>query len=245
MRKVGVNKAPLVRGSRNWRADAARLRAENIQDEGVHSRGRGEHGGMRDEAADSAVKVGDSLVPRGKSLEKRHQGRPLNFGDLLHLAKETTEPSEIIRRLSSEEYGLKQLLASNPKWDVQELVLVVVGGFCQKQGVSQFQTGFIKVAQILAEAGIFQQAKTIIMMLPDSRSTNMPPKVQRLESLVKSINHLAVDILVTIPNFGCNYLGKHFFRDLISLQNMPSIADLDSKESIFNIFNESAKILRV
>ena len=77
---------------------------------------------------------------------------PLNFTSLKRLIEETVEPSTIIRKLTDTEAGLEKLLTDHPnKWDLIELVLIVVGDFCAKNGVASFNNDFITVVQILAE----------------------------------------------------------------------------------------------
>ena len=92
----------------------------------------------------------------------RHQGgggarppfqhHPLNFGTLKRLAEDSTETSEIVKRFTEEDYGLKKLLQQEKtKNDILELVLVVIGKFCKKNGVSSFSNAFTKMMYILAE----------------------------------------------------------------------------------------------
>ena len=177
---------------------------------------------------------------------RQPRGRPLTFADLLQLSQETTEPSDIVHRFGNANCGLESLLLGNlSNWDIQELVVAIMGTFCKKQGAAQFQTGFIEIVKILADKNVFKNISTIIMQLAYSRATNLPPKTERLKKLIDSIYHLTCDIVTLIPRFGCNFLGEHFLRDIIGLKNIPAIIDLRIPEPIFDQLDEAVPILKV
>ena len=89
---------------------------------------------------------------KGVKTRPPYQPYPLNFTTLKKLKEDSTENSEIVKKLLEEECGLKKLLQENSdKSDIIELVLVVIGKFCKKNGAASFSTAFPKIMQILAE----------------------------------------------------------------------------------------------
>lgn len=81
-----------------------------------------------------------------------YQNFPLNFTTLKKLAEETIEISEIVQKLTKEDFGLKRLLKENASNnDIIELVLVVIGGFCSRNGAASFNNAFLKMMQILLD----------------------------------------------------------------------------------------------
>ena len=215
-----------------------------------------EHGKEKSAAAGKLLQV--VTLNQGKLTEdcsaydkisgqyRRPRERPLKFVDLLQLSQETTEPSDIVHRLGNVNCGLESLLQGNlSNWDVQELVLIIMGAFCKKQGATQFQTGFIDLVKILADKSVFKNVSTIIIQLTISRSTNLPPKGERLKRLIEGLYYLTCDIVTLIPRFGCNFLGENFLRDIIALKHFPAVVELQMSESVFDKLYDAIPVLKV
>ena len=98
------------------------------------------------------VRNEDSSRPRS------NQRYPLTFGAIKNLTKESTDPSDIVKRLMDEENGgLKKFLQENSaKNDAIELVIAVIGKFCAKNGPASFSNAFIKMIQILVDEVYFK-----------------------------------------------------------------------------------------
>ena len=172
----------------------------------------------------------------------------MTFHDLLRLAEETTPTTEIVRRFGNAEAGLQQLLNGNPNNDVLELVLVILGEFCQqpKNGVAQFRDTFIELVQILGQKQVFSKVTSIVLQLPHSRANNIGrSNSKRLKRLIGAVYHLTMEILTLMPNYACNTLGQHFFRDLIALKNMPTITELDAADPAFDILYPAVPYMKV
>jgi hypothetical protein len=125
-----------------------------------------------------------------------------------------------------------------------ELVIVAIGGFCKNNGTSQFSESFVSVVKILAAQNIFKHIISIIVNIPISHATNLPMKEERLKRLTTAVFHLATEILVLMPAFSCQCLGQHFFIDIISMKNMPSIQNLNVADA-FDVFEAGIQQLQV
>ena len=96
---------------------------------------------------------------RGRGLSaSQGQGRPyqrypITCTTLKKFSEETADPSDIVKKFTEEETGLKDFLKENlNNFDYIELVLLVIGGFCSKNGVTEFGNGFIKIVQVFLYA---------------------------------------------------------------------------------------------
>ena len=178
--------------------------------------------------------------------QKQHiNHRILNFEILVKLASDKIEPSEIIRCLGNPENDLASFLEEN--WrnvEYLELIIVALGEFCKKDGVSQFTESFVNIVKMLAQQKIFAQITSIIINIPTSCASNLPTRQTRLKRLINAIYHIATEILVMMPASGCEFLGQNFFTDLLSLEMMPSIKNLNVPDA-FNILQEGIPLLEV
>ena len=172
-----------------------------------------------------------------------HSHHLLTFSKLCCLTDQTAEPSDIVHSFKA---GLAILLNDHAmNSEIQELVFVVIGSFCEKGGPGQFHDGFIEIVQILSEKQMFRQPANIILKIPNSRDTNLPAKPERLKRFIKGIYHLTHNILVLMPQFACNFFGEHFFRDLIALKNLPSVHELSLNEPVFDILEQAVPMFKV
>jgi hypothetical protein len=164
---------------------------------------------------------------------------------LKKLTEENTEPSELVKKFTDEECGLQKLLRDNPtNWEFVELILVALGGFCQRGGNSQFSSAFSKIIIILRESQVFQNLYSVIMQIPQTNSYNLGTKEKRLVQLVESISYLATEMLTQIPALACDVLGENFFGDLVSIRMAPSIRLLD-KSNVFDSLQDVSTRLKV
>ncbi|KAI9558322.1 hypothetical protein GHT06_015075 [Daphnia sinensis] len=164
------------------------------------------------------------------SMPRQRQGshRRLDFEYIMKLASDNAEPSEVIRCLGDPENDLGLQLQENlNNVEYLELIIVALGGFCKKNGASQFTDSFVTVVKILAAQKIFTYVISMIINIPMSRARHLPPKEERLKRLTTAIFHLATEMLVLTPALGCHALGENFFTDIISLKFMPSIKNLN------------------
>ncbi len=169
----------------------------------------------------------------------------LNFEILVKLANDNVEPSEIIRCFLNPENDLPSFVMENlGNAEYLELILVALGRFCEKNGTAQFTESFVSVVKILADKKVFAQIVPVIINVPISRTTNMQTKEARLKRLTTAIFHLATEILVMMPAFGCHCLGQNFFADLISLKFMPSVQNLNASDA-FAVFENGIPLLEV
>lgn len=162
--------------------------------------------------------------------------RVLNFEILTKLANDKVEPSEVIRCLGDSENDLASFLMEN--WrnpEYLELIIVALGGFCKKSGTSQFTESFVTVVKILANQKVFAQIPLVIINIPTSQAKNLPTRETRLRRLTTAIFHLATEILVMMPAYGCEFLGQNFFTDLLSLETMPSIKSLNVSDAFLEL----------
>ena len=167
----------------------------------------------------------------------------LSFSDLCRMADPTTEPSDIVHSLKS---GLDGLLVEHAvSTEIQELVFIVVGSFCEKGGSNEFYCSFLGIIKILNEKQMFRQLKNIILQLLNTRSISLPAKSERLRKFIKGIYHLTHNILVLMPQFACNFFGEHFFWDLIALKNLPSVQELSLNEPVFEILEQAVPVFKV
>jgi len=107
----------------------------------------------------------DQQNPRRQGTNNFHRGRggsqstrqpyqffPITQNTLKKFAEENAEPSDIVKKFTEEDTGLKQFLKENSNkqdyCDSIELVLLVLGGFCQKNGVTEFGHGFIRIVKV-------------------------------------------------------------------------------------------------
>jgi hypothetical protein len=97
--------------------------------------------------------------------------------------------------------------------------------------------------KILAAQNVFPHVTSIIINIPISRAVN-PGKEERLKRLTAAVFYLTTEILVMMPNLGCQCLGQNFFVDIISLKDMPSIKNLNANDA-FDIFEEGIIQLQV
>jgi hypothetical protein len=176
-----------------------------------------------------------SQHPRQAPRQANH--RRLDFQYLVKLASENVEPSVVIRCLGDPENDFAQHLKENlGNFDYLEHVIVALGGFCKKNGTSQFSESFVSVVRILEAQNIFQHISSIIINIPVSRVANLPvAKEERLKRLTTAVFHLATEMLVMMPAFSCQCLGQHFLTNIIALQAMPSIKALNVVDA-FNVF---------
>ncbi|EFX65333.1 hypothetical protein DAPPUDRAFT_117365 [Daphnia pulex] len=154
----------------------------------------------------------------------------LNFSGVQKLIEEDAQPEIIARKFAEKDTGLKQFLENNSaNWDAVELVLVVIGHFCEKKGVVLFNSynTFIKIVQILAEENVFSNLNSVILNIPKSRC-NLCPKNERFRKLIKSL-HLSDD-------------GNA--DDICALKNIPSIRDRNVDEVFSTFHKEGAERLK-
>ena len=183
----------------------------------------------------------------GQTQNRKQQinHRTFNLEVLVKLASDKIEPSEIIRYLGDPKNDLASFLKEN--WrnaEHLELIIVAMGEFCKKNGVSQFTESFVNIVKMLAEQKIFAQITSIIINIPTSCASNLPDRPTRLKRLINAIYHLVTEILVMMPAYGCEFLGQNFFTDLIALEMMPSIKNLNVPDA-FNILQEGFPLLEV
>lgn len=171
---------------------------------------------------------------------------PLGFDDLLVLCQDGTQPSEVVRKLGDAEHGLSALLDSaHGRPEYLELVLVILGRFCEKNGQVQFTEGFVGMIQTLAEKNVFQQVVSVAMQIPCSFIQGLPPQSHRMAALVTSVYYLACEMLVLMPAYGCTYLGEHFFTNLLLLKDMPAIKLLNVPHDVFELLHQANSRLEV
>ena len=175
----------------------------------------------------------------------KFQQRPIYFGLLMKLAGETTDLPTIVQKLGQSDGGLRKLIEDHSSdSDILELVLVVIGNFCKENGAALFANAFITMMQTLGEKDIFRQISSVIMRIPNSRSTNLPSKNERLKKLLTSVYYLTSELIVMMPAFACNFLGEDFFVELKSLENIYSVKALNVGSS-FEILEEGIVRLKV
>ncbi|KAI9551691.1 hypothetical protein GHT06_022027 [Daphnia sinensis] len=184
----------------------------------------------------------NSEKPRSKQPYKHY---PLSFSGVQKMMAEDTEPHAIAQKFTDESAGLRQFLENNAtNWEATELVISVIGNFCQKKGVVQFHNAFIKIVQILATKAVFANLDSTILHIPKSRSTNLGSKQARMSRFIRSISYLTTEMLIVMPALTCDYLGERFFEDLIALKNLPSIKDTNVDEDFDFLQKEGADRLK-
>jgi hypothetical protein len=161
------------------------------------------------------------------------------------LIEENAQPEIIAKKFAETDTGLKQFLENNSaNWDAVELVLVVIGHFCEKKGVVLFHNTFIKIVQMLAEENVFSNLNSVILNIPKSRC-NVGPKNERFRKLIKSLTYLTTEMLTVMPALTCDYLGDKFVEDICALKNIPSIRDTNVDEVFSTFHKEGAERLKV
>ncbi|XP_057379336.1 NFX1-type zinc finger-containing protein 1-like [Daphnia carinata] len=184
----------------------------------------------------------NSKKPHNKQPFKHH---PLSFSVVLKMMVEDTEPHIIAQKFDNETAGLRQFLDSNAaNWEVIELVISVIGNFCQKKGVAKFHNAFIKIVQILANKEVFANLGSTVLHITKARSTNLGSKEVRMSRLIRSISYLTTEMLTVMPALTCDYLGEKFFEDLTALKNIPSIKATNVGEDFDFLQKEGADRLK-
>lgn len=202
------------------------------------------HSGLRFASSRQAVDPNPSWSRGQKGSGRGNYA--LSFRDLLALSQDDAQPSEVIRKLGDAQHGLAALLDSaHGRPELIELVLVIMGQFCEKNGQVQFTEGFVAIVQTLAEKNVFKQTLSVVMQIPGSFSENLPSQTDRLTRLIKSVYRLACEILVLMPAYGCTYLGEHFFVNLLTLKGMTSIQLLKVPDHIFELLHQANLRLQV
>lgn len=173
----------------------------------------------------------------------------LNTNTLTQLTTEAAEPSVIIRKLTDGENGLKKLLEDDPSsWELMELALVAMGRFCEKNGVTSFNSGFMIAVRILADKRVFQNVPNIVIQISiapiSPRLSGLPSKEERLGRLIKSVCHLVTEMVVLMPAFTSNCLGENFFADIYGLKDIPSVKNL-KKGEVFETLQEAGAHFKV
>ena len=80
---------------------------------------------------------------------RSHHSIPITYSTLKKLSQETAEPCDIVKKFTEDGTGLSDFLKENlTNFDCIELVMVVIGGFCSKNGVAEFANGFIKIVKV-------------------------------------------------------------------------------------------------
>lgn len=187
----------------------------------------------------------------GESSGTYHQKQPykhypLTFFTLQKMMAEDAEPHIIAQKFAEENTGLHQFLETNSaNWEAIEVVMSVIGIFCQKKGVAKFHNAFIRIVQMLAGNSVFTNLDSTILHIPKSRSTNLGAKGERLSRLIKSISYLTTEMLTVMPALTCDYLGEKFFEDLSALKNIPSIRDTNVSKDFDFFEKEGALRLKV
>lgn len=167
-----------------------------------------------------------------RARSRPNPNQKLNFDYIVKLANGQTEPSDIIRCLGDPENDLATNLKDNSNnFDYLEAIVTMIGGFCAKNGPTQFPEGFISVVKILDTQKMFGQMPTLMMNIPGSRLTCSSTKEERLTRLVKAISHLVTEMLVMMPSFSCHCLGRNFLTDILHLKSMPSVKNLNVDDS--------------
>jgi len=88
------------------------------------------------------------ISPREPS-ERTHQHFPITPNQLKRFAGENVDLSDIVKKFTEEDTGLKKFLEENlTNMDCIELVLLAVGNFCNKNGVAEFRNGFIRIVKV-------------------------------------------------------------------------------------------------
>ena len=184
-------------------------------------------------------------APTPMARGNKFQQRPIHFGLLMKLAEETTDLPMIVQKLGQSDGGLRKLLEDHSSdSDILELVLVIIGNFCKENGAALFANAFITMMQTLGEKDIFRQISSVILRIPNSRSTNLPSKNERLKKLLASVYYLTSELIVRMPAFACNFLGEDFFVEFKSLENIYSVKALNVGSS-FEILDEGIVRLKV
>ena len=81
--------------------------------------------------------------------ERTHQHFPITPNQLKRFAGENADLSDIVKKFTEEDTGLKKFLEENlTNMDCIELVLLAVGNFCNKNGVAEFRNGFIRIVKV-------------------------------------------------------------------------------------------------
>jgi hypothetical protein len=184
--------------------------------------------------------IDDSNSNRHDTVDTHRPRRnyPLRFSDVLKWIVEDAEPETIAHKFTETNTGLKQFLEHNSaSWEAIELVLVVIGNFCEKNGTVLFQHAFIKIVHILADERVFSHLTSVILNIPKSRCTNLGLKNDRFSQLIKSLTYLTTEMLTVMPALTCDYLGEKFFEDTYALKNIPSIRDMNV-DDVFNLFHQ-------
>lgn len=159
---------------------------------------------------------------------------------------EETQPETIARKFTETNTGLKQFLEMNSaNWEAIEVVLVVIGNFCEKKGVMLFHNAFIKFVQILADEKVFSNLTSVILNIPKSRCTNLGSRNDRFRQLIKSLSSLTTEMLTVMPALTCDFLGEEFFEDVCALKNIPSVRDTNVGDVFDALHKDGADRLKV
>ena len=153
----------------------------------------------------------------------------------------------IVNKFGESNLRLKKLIEDNlSNLDVLELILVIIGNFCSRNGTELFSNFFIEMIQVLGEKKILQSSKIfeIVLHIPTSKSFNIGAKEDRLRNLLTSVYHLTTEVVVMMPTYACNLLGENFFLDMKSLGNVPSMKVLKA-DSSFEMFDEGIQRFKV
>ena len=170
---------------------------------------------------------------------RQHPAKGLDLRQLGRLAEEKTEPAEINRYLGNAEGGLSSSLEDHQNdFEYLELVLLALGGFCQKNGATQFTEGFVSVVHVLQNHRVFSQVRTII------KNTSTSKTGERLKRLISAVYHLATEMIVMLPAFACNFLGEDFFTDILTLKETGSIQKMNIADA-FDVLHRGAERLQV
>lgn len=182
---------------------------------------------------------------RGENKKEPRRQFPLNFHSLKKMLDDDTEPQNVAQKFSEANTGLKNCLKDNTaNWEIIELVLAVIGRFCQKGGVAQFHSAFTNIVKTLSEMQVFQNIESVILSIPKSRATNLGSPKDRLHRLIESINHMTTEMLTVMPAFACDALGPSFFEDIIGCKNIPKIREIMTLD-LFDTFGEVTVRLKV
>ena len=189
----------------------------------------------------NSISRGHLNSSRGGHNNNIQPSKGLDLRQLIRLADDKAEPSEIIRFLGNAEGGLPSSLEEHQNdYNYVEHVLLALGNFCQKNGATQFREGFISVVQVLASPNhhIFSQVRTII------KNTLTSQTGDRLKRLINAVYNLATEMIVLIPAFACNCLGEDFFTDILTLKGTASIQKMNIAEA-FDILQRGVELLQV
>ena len=211
-------------------------------------------GGARQRQHNSWGKVPNSETERTEQTENskrqapRRQYNALSFPIMIKMIEEDTQPQIVVQKFTDENTGLKHFLENNSSnWEAIELILAVLGQFCEKRGVALFHNAFIRIVQLLAEKLIFFNLDSVVLNIPKSRANNLGTTEERLRRLVQSISYVTTEMLTVMPGLACDFLREQFFVDICALKNMPSISRICQMSTCdaFSTLEEGADRLKV